>query len=98
MYLESYADYGDILAEKMAGDDLNDILSTAHTLKGIVANIGGERLAESARQIMGMCREGIKPDSGIWAPVVKAQTAELKNALEHLDWSDMERVAVEAAN
>jgi len=44
-----------------------------------------------------MCREGQKPDSSVWAPIVKVQTAELKTTLERLDWSALERFAAEAA-
>jgi len=41
MYLTGFAGQGDELAEKLVGGDLKDILECAHTLKGIVSNIGG---------------------------------------------------------
>lgn len=95
MYLNDYADAGAQLAEKLAGDDLKDIKQCAHALKGIVASIGGLRLADIANRIQEMCRVGTKPDCSEWAPLVIAQSSALKNALERLDWSALERLAAE---
>jgi CheY-like chemotaxis protein/HPt (histidine-containing phosphotransfer) domain-containing protein len=95
MYLANYAGQGKELAEKLAGDDLKDILSTAHSLKGTVSNIGGQRLAEVGRHIQDICHEGKKPDSTVWAPIVEAQTAAFNAALENLDWSVLERYVAE---
>jgi CheY-like chemotaxis protein/HPt (histidine-containing phosphotransfer) domain-containing protein len=95
IYLANYAGQGNELAEKLAGDDLKDILSTAHSLKGTVSNIGGQRLAEVGRNIQDLCHEGKKPDSTVWAPIVEAQTAAFKAALENLDWSVLELFVAE---
>lgn len=95
MYLADYADAGDQLAEKLAGDDLKDIKQCAHALKGIGASIGGLRLADIANRIQEQCRAGNKPDCAEWAPLVTAQSAALKNALELLDWSALELLAAE---
>ncbi|MFZ4856999.1 MAG: Hpt domain-containing protein [Desulfuromonadaceae bacterium] len=95
MYLSDYAEIGDQLAEKLSGDDLTDIKACAHGLKGIVASIGGLRLADVANRIQEMCREGNKPECGEWAPLVKAEAAALKDALEHLDQNALERLAAE---
>jgi CheY-like chemotaxis protein len=96
MYLTSCAGLGDELVEKLAGDDIKDILSSAHTLKGVAANIGGHRMAEVTRQIQDLCREGKKPDRVVWAPIVKAQTVAIKESLENIDWSDLERLVAAA--
>jgi CheY-like chemotaxis protein/HPt (histidine-containing phosphotransfer) domain-containing protein len=96
MYLESYAAHGDELASRLGSADIEEILNLAHALKGIVSNIGGERLAEAARHIQDMCREGNKPDSKIWAPIIEAQTAALKLVLEDLDWSVLETFIAES--
>jgi CheY-like chemotaxis protein/HPt (histidine-containing phosphotransfer) domain-containing protein len=95
MYLNDYAAVGDQLAGKLSGDDLTDIKTCAHGLKGIAASIGGLRLADVANRIQEMCREGIKPECGEWAPRVTAETAALKAALEQLDQSALERLAAE---
>lgn len=95
MYLTGYADTGHQLVVKLAGNDLTDIKECAHSLKGIVANIGGLRLMETANRIQEMCREGDKPDHTVWAPLVSEQTEALKEALEQLDWKEMELLATE---
>lgn len=95
MYLTDYATVGGQLAEKLAGDDLTDIKACAHGLKGIVASIGGLRLADVANRIQEMCREGIKPECAVWAPRVTAETAALKEALGQLDQAALERLAAE---
>jgi len=93
MYLTGYATVGDQLVGKLVSDDLKDIMECAHGLKGIVANIGGLRLADAANRIQNLCREGKKPDSGLWSPLVKAEAAALKEALDQLDWVGLERLA-----
>ncbi|HIJ86188.1 MAG TPA: Hpt domain-containing protein [Desulfuromonadales bacterium] len=95
MYLNDYVAIGDQLAEKLSGDDLVDIKACAHGLKGIVASIGGLRLAFVADRIQVMCREGIKPECREWAPRVTTEAAALKDALERLDRSALERLAAE---
>lgn len=95
MYLADSADVGFELAEKLSGDDLTDIKVCAHGLKGLVASIGGMRLADIANLIQEMCREGKKPECEVWAPLVKAETAALKEALEQLDQTALERLAAE---
>jgi CheY-like chemotaxis protein/HPt (histidine-containing phosphotransfer) domain-containing protein len=91
MYLTTFAGQGNELAAKLAGEDLKDILECAHSLKGTLSNIGGKRLAEVARQIQDMCNNGKKPDSTVWVPIVEAQTAAIKEALEQIDWDDLTR-------
>ena len=95
MYLNDYASVGDQLAEKLSGDDLTDIKECAHGLKGIVASIGALRLADTANRIQEMCREGDKPECGVWAPRVTSEAAALKAALEQLDWSALEQLAAQ---
>lgn len=95
LFLSTFTGHGEALVEKLGGDDLKDILECAHSLKGAVANIGGQRLAEIARQIQELCHEGIKPDCAEWVPLVAAQTGALKNALEQLDWSELEQFVAE---
>ena len=95
MYLEDSADVGFELAEKLSGDDLTDIKTCAHGLKGLVASIGGTRLADIANRIQEMCREGKKPECSVWAPLVKAETAALKEALEKLNQTALEQLAAE---
>ncbi|MDD2365810.1 MAG: Hpt domain-containing protein [Desulfuromonadaceae bacterium] len=93
LYLTCFADTGYQLAEKLEGDDLKDIKEFAHSLKGMVASIGGYRLMETANLIQEMCREGNKPDYAVWAPIITAQPTELKEAMEQLDWNELERLA-----
>ena len=95
LYLTDYAAVSDQLAEKLSGDDLTGIKECAHGLKGIVASIGALRLADTANRIQEMCREGDKPECGVWAPRVTTEAAALKAALEQLDWSALEQLAAE---
>jgi len=95
MYLADSADVGFELAKKLSGEDLTDIKTCAHGLKGLVASIGGLRLADIANRIQEMCREGKKPECEVWAPLVKAETAALKEALEQLDQDALEQLAAE---
>lgn len=95
MYLNDFASVGYQLAEKLTGDDLTDIKVCAHSLKGIAASIGGLRLADASNRIQEMCREGVKPDCTVWAPLVTSETAALKEALEQLDQEALERLAAE---
>ncbi len=95
MYLADSADVGFELAEKLSGNDLTDIKTCAHGLKGLVASIGGTRLADIANRIQEMCREGKKPECAEWAPLVKAETAALKEALEKLNQTALEQLAAE---
>ena len=95
MYLTGFAGQGNQLAEMLADHDLKKILSCAHGLKGMASNIGALRLAEVARQIQELCGEGEKPDSEVWAPILKMQSAAIKDRLELLDWSALERLVAE---
>jgi CheY-like chemotaxis protein len=89
IYLETCAGLGDDLAGILADTDLKYISSTAHSLKGIVANIGGLRLAEVARQIQEMSHLGKKPVVSVWAPLVRAESAALKAAMETINWDEL---------
>jgi|GEM_PF-5046432 len=95
MYLTGYAELGNQLAEKLDGGDIKDILECAHGLKGMVANIGGLRLAAVADRIQNSCREGVQPDCLVWMPVVKSESLEIKKALEQIDWNVLERFSAD---
>ncbi|MDD2364763.1 MAG: response regulator [Desulfuromonadaceae bacterium] len=81
MYLDSYGNMGELLIAKLAEGDIHNILECAHSLKGVASNIGGRRLAEVARKIQDICREGVKPEPAIWAQNVKDESAAFKLAL-----------------
>jgi CheY-like chemotaxis protein len=89
IYLETCAGLGDELADILGENDLKNIRNTAHSLKGIVSNIGGKRLAEVARQIQDMCHLGNKPFVAVWAPLVRTEAAALKSAMETLCWDEL---------
>lgn len=89
MYLESYVEQPGELIKKLAENDLSDIRSCAHALKGMVANIGGQRLAKVAGLIQDLCNEGEKPDYSVWGAVVKEQSAAFKAAIENIDWNGL---------
>lgn len=89
MYLENYTGHAEELAEMLGDATLTDIMNSAHTLKGIVSNIGGKRLSEVARLIQNMCHEGKMPLSTIWAPVLSAESAALKASLVTVNYDDL---------
>lgn len=91
MYLENYTGVADELAEMLGEATLTDIMNTAHSLKGIVSNIGGRRLAEVASLIQNLCHEGTMPLVSIWAPVLNAESAALKASLVTVNYDDLRK-------
>lgn len=91
MYLTDSASYCDELTAELVGNDLKETLKCAHSLKGMVSSIGGERLAEVARQIQSICLGEKRSNFAPFISLVKSQSAELRYALEHIDWEALSR-------
>ncbi|MEI6209351.1 MAG: Hpt domain-containing protein, partial [Desulfuromonadales bacterium] len=95
IYRATCAGLGDELAEILAGDNLKDIRTSAHSLKGIVSSIGGKRLEEVTSQIQNMCHEGKKPAVSVWAALVKAESSALNAAIASINWEAMRKFVKE---
>jgi CheY-like chemotaxis protein len=85
IYLTNYSGLGDELAELLSDGSLQEMSTTARSLEAIVANIGGARLGKVAGLIQEMCHEGKIPLITLWMPVVSAESAALKAALQDID-------------
>jgi CheY-like chemotaxis protein/HPt (histidine-containing phosphotransfer) domain-containing protein len=86
MYLSGFVTMGDELADMLADGELEEILNNAHGLKGVASNLGGLQLAEVARQIQDLCREGRVPDPLEFSSRLREASAAFKAALEAIDW------------
>jgi HPt (histidine-containing phosphotransfer) domain-containing protein len=96
MYLEQCIDLPDELIDLLDGNDLSAIERSAHTLKGVVANIGSRRFMELMQGIQEMARTGTKPESSVYASQIKEEARLLKDALEKIDWTELERFCEES--
>jgi HPt (histidine-containing phosphotransfer) domain-containing protein len=96
LYVEECSMMPDELIKLLAGDDLPAIEMSAHTLKGVLANLGSCRFMELAREIQDMIRSGSKPESSRYGRLVGEQARLLNEALEKIDWDDLERFCEES--